>query len=152
MLAPTGVLDVLVWQCFALGMLCGQARRRSNRSPSNWSICKLHHACTGRLPALTAMLSFNSGTHDLLTCLIWLQIWLAGLMPSVAFLPLTALMGAAAFVNSCKLLGALKSTFGQAVWRSWQDFLGLLGIAMLPQVSLSVTSLVSMTLFSTFGT
>ena len=139
MLASTGLSDVLVWQCVALGVLCGQTRRRSNCSPGNWSICKLHHACTGCQSALTATVGCNEQCSQSMTCLIWLQIWLAGLMPSVAFLPLTALMGSAAFVNSCKLLGALESTLGQSVWRSWQDFLGLLGIAMLPQVSRCVT-------------
>lgn len=65
-----------------------------------------------------------------------LQIWLANLMPSVAFLPLTALMASAGVVNACKFCGALNTSFGQNLWRSWQDFLGLLGIAMLPQVAL----------------
>lgn len=61
------------------------------------------------------------------------QIWLAGLMPSVAFVPLTALMASAAVVNACKFCGAMNSGLGQKLWRGWQDFLGLLGIAMLPQ-------------------
>jgi len=55
-------------------------------------------------------------------------------MPSVAFVPLTALMASAAVVNACKFCGAMNSGVGQKLWRSWQDFLGLLGIAMLPQV------------------
>ena len=63
-----------------------------------------------------------------------LQIWLAGLMPSVAFVPLTALMTSAAVVNACKFCGAMNSGLGKNLWRGWQDFLGLLGIAMLPQV------------------
>lgn len=63
-----------------------------------------------------------------------LQIWLAGLMPSVAFVPLTALMASAAVVNACKFCGIMNSSLGQNLWRGWQDFLGLLGIAMLPQV------------------
>ena len=57
-------------------------------------------------------------------------------MPSSAFLPLTALMGSAAIVNAAKFCGALDSNTGQGIWRSWQDFLGVLGIAMLPQVML----------------
>lgn len=61
------------------------------------------------------------------------QIWLAGLMPSVAFVPLTALMASAAVVNACKFCGIMNSSLGQNLWRGWQDFLGLLGIAMLPQ-------------------
>lgn len=55
-------------------------------------------------------------------------------MPSSAFLPLTALMGSAATVNAAKFYGALDGKTGQGIWRSWQDFLGMLGIAMLPQV------------------
>lgn len=55
-------------------------------------------------------------------------------MPSVAYLPLTALMASAGLVNGCKFFGALNSSSGQGLWRNWQDFLGLLGIAMLPQV------------------
>lgn len=43
-------------------------------------------------------------------------------------------MGSAAIVNACKFYGLLDSHRGQVVWRSWQDFLGVLGIAMLPQV------------------
>lgn len=55
-------------------------------------------------------------------------------MPSVAFLPLTVLMSSAAVVNACKFYGALNTNLGHTLWQSWQDFLGLLGIAMLPQV------------------
>ena len=55
-------------------------------------------------------------------------------MPSQAFIPLSVLMGSAAIVNTCKYTGALEHKGGQVVWRSWQDFLGVLGIAMLPQV------------------
>ena len=55
-------------------------------------------------------------------------------MPSQAFIPLSALMGSAAVVNICKFNGALEHKGGQVIWRSWQDFLGVLGIAMLPQV------------------
>ncbi|KAL3144863.1 core protein [Trebouxia sp. C0009 RCD-2024] len=62
------------------------------------------------------------------------QIWLANLMPSAAFLPLTALMASAAVVNGCKFCNMLNSSSGQGLWRNWQDFLGVLGIAMLPQV------------------
>ena len=68
-------------------------------------------------------------------CFAVLQIWLANLMPSVAYLPLTALMASAGLVNGCKFVGALNSSSGQGLWRNWQDFLGLLGIAMLPQVA-----------------
>ena len=60
-------------------------------------------------------------------------------MPSVAFVPLTILMASAAAVNACKFYGALNSELGQTLWRSWQDFLGLLGIAMLPQVPTATT-------------
>ncbi len=55
-------------------------------------------------------------------------------MPSVAFVHLTALMASAAVVNACKFCGAMNSSLGQNLWRGWQDFLGLLSIAMLPQV------------------
>ena len=58
---PTGVFDVLVWQCFALGVLCGQTRRRSYCGPGNRSICKLHHACTGCQCALTTTLGIGRG-------------------------------------------------------------------------------------------
>lgn len=75
-----------------------------------------------------------------LTSAVLLQIWLAGMMPFVAFAPLTALMGSAAIVNACKFYGALNSKLGQTLWRSWQDFLGLLGIAMLPQVTCVFTA------------
>ena len=70
-----------------------------------------------------------------------LQIWLANLMPSVAYLPLTALMASAGLVNGCKFFGALNSSSGQGLWRNWQDFLGLLGIAMLPQVACNSASM-----------
>ena len=70
-----------------------------------------------------------------------LQIWLANLMPSIAFLPLTALMASAGVVNGCKFFGALNSSSGQGLWRNWQDFLGVLGIAMLPQVAPDSTSI-----------
>lgn len=69
-----------------------------------------------------------------LTSRVVLQIWLANLMPSAAFLPLTALMASAAVVNGCKFCNMLNSSSGQGLWRNWQDFLGVLGIAMLPQV------------------
>lgn len=55
-------------------------------------------------------------------------------MPSQAFIPLSFLMGSAAVVNICKFNGALEHKGGQVIWRGWQDFLGVLGIAMLPQV------------------
>lgn len=70
-----------------------------------------------------------------LTVVAVLQIWLANLMPSVAYLPLTALMASAGLVNGCKFFGALNTSSGQGLWRNWQDFLGVLGIAMLPQVA-----------------
>lgn len=59
---------------------------------------------------------------------------MANLMPSQVFIPLSMLMGSAAIVNACKFWGALDSKRGSSVWQSWQDFLGVLGIAMLPQV------------------
>lgn len=65
------------------------------------------------------------------------QIWLAKLMPSQAFLPLSMLLASAAVVNACKFCGALDSKRGKMVWQSWQDFLGVLGIAMLPQVAVA---------------
>ena len=70
-----------------------------------------------------------------LTLVALLQIWMANLMPSVAYLPLTALMASAGLVNGCKFFGALNTSSGQGLWRNWQDFLGVLGIAMLPQVA-----------------
>ena len=73
-------------------------------------------------------------------CSALLQIWLANLMPSVAYLPLTALMASAGLANGCKFFGALNSSSGQGLWRNWQDFLGVLGIAMLPQVAYMLCS------------
>ena len=141
-----GISNFSLWECAFAGLLCGQTRRRSNRSASHWCHGQLCHAYTGASFGYILAAPSHSTSHCLIAiggvCLFHspiralLQIWMANLMPSVAFLPLTALMASAGVVNACKFCGALNTSFGQNVWRSWQDFLGLLGIAMLPQVAL----------------
>ncbi|KAK9809188.1 hypothetical protein WJX72_011049 [[Myrmecia] bisecta] len=62
------------------------------------------------------------------------QIYMAGFMPTAAFGVMAVVTAAAVAVNLSKVTGLLdKAEAGGSLWGSWQDLLGLIGVAMLPQ-------------------
>lgn len=72
------------------------------------------------------------GASSTLTLLI--QIWLAGYMPLAPFAAVCSYFALGCLVNGLRYTGGLP----QAVWAVWQDFIGVLGLAVLPQVRLCI--------------
>lgn len=64
------------------------------------------------------------------TCVLLSQIYLAGFMPPVAFFSVASFLVCGLFINTLQYLGTLPRTF----WAIWQDFIGIIGLAVLPQV------------------
>eukprot|EP00884_Botryococcus_braunii_P012245 jgi/Botrbrau1/21020/Bobra.0144s0033.1 len=62
-----------------------------------------------------------------------LQIFMAGFMPQQAFLCSAVITSFTAIVSACKASGVLSFGRGQEVWRVWQDFLGVVGAAVVLQ-------------------
>lgn len=67
-----------------------------------------------------------------------MQIFIAGFMPAAAFGAAAVAVAAAVVMNGAKLTGRLdRLPAGGKVWALWSEVLGMLGLVILPQVSVS---------------
>ena len=63
------------------------------------------------------------------------QIWAAGYMPGTAFGAVILLSSAALVITGLKVTGKLEAGRKRGkIWTAWHQALGLIGVALLPQV------------------
>ena len=67
---------------------------------------------------------------------VWVQIFLAGHMPALAYYTLAAVEAAGMITTLAKVIGILdKLSSGRSIWQAYLDTLGVLAVAVLVQVS-----------------